>query len=88
MLRGTTKSGFNFTLKEEALDDYELFEMLVDLDAGDASKLPQVMKMLFGEKQKNRLIEHLKQKNKGRASLTATMEEVNEIFSLAHALKK
>ena len=28
MIKGTTKSGFDYTVQEEALDDYELLEEL------------------------------------------------------------
>lgn len=35
MITGTTKSGFNFEIAEETLDDYELLEALVEADKGD-----------------------------------------------------
>ena len=32
MIKGTTKSGFDYTVQEEALDDYELLEELREID--------------------------------------------------------
>lgn len=87
MIKGTTKSGFSFQLKEENLDDYELFEVLAALDAGAVEKMPTAIRMLLGEKQKDRLVAHVKKKNNGRASVQNMVHEVNEIFDLAKALK-
>lgn len=87
MIKGTTKSGFSFQLREENLDDYELFEVLADLDAGAVEKMPTAIRMLLGEKQKDRLVAHVKKRNNGRASVQTMVHEVNEIFDLAKALK-
>mgnify|MGYP000668221215 CR=1 FL=1 len=35
MIKGTTKSGFNYTIQEGALDDYELLEELREIDKGE-----------------------------------------------------
>ena len=32
MLKGTTKSGFKYEIKEETLNDYELFELISEVD--------------------------------------------------------
>ena len=37
MIKGTTKSGFDYTVQEEALDDYELLEELREIDKGNTS---------------------------------------------------
>ena len=35
MFTGKTSSGFEFSLQDEVLDDYELLETLQDIDDGD-----------------------------------------------------
>ena len=42
MIRGTTGSGFDFEIDEDALDDMELLEDLCALDRGELDALPAV----------------------------------------------
>ncbi len=37
MITGKTESGFRYELDEETLDDYELLEILCDIDNGNES---------------------------------------------------
>ena len=39
-LKGTTATGFSFEIDEEARDDMELLERLVDMSKGDLTALP------------------------------------------------
>ncbi|WZU00308.1 hypothetical protein MGH68_11965 [Erysipelothrix sp. D19-032] len=59
MLKGITKSGFNYEVTDERLDDYELIEALLEVDTNPIL-LPKVIKLLLGESQKNELIDHIK----------------------------
>ena len=86
MLRGQTKTGFSFTLREEALDDMELLEVMIAVD-DDASLLPKLLRMLLGEKQKRRLYEHVR-KIHGRVSIKALSEEVFSMLQGERTLKK
>lgn len=79
MLKGKTTSGFEFEIKEESLDDYELFECLCRVDKGDYSSVTEMVDMLLGEEQKNRLKEHIR-KGKGHVSIKSMIDEVMEIF--------
>lgn len=49
MMTGTTKSGFRYELQDEAMDDYELLEMLCDIDNGNTSLITTAAKR-FSEK--------------------------------------
>lgn len=80
MIKGETKSGFSFALDEEVFDDYELLECLKEIDAGREERITEVVDLLFGEKQKKELKEHIRNE-KGRVSAIKMMEEVAEIFS-------
>lgn len=78
MLKGTTKSGFKYEIKDETLNDYELFELISEVDSSPLL-LPKLVKKLLGEQQKNNLIKHVKNEN-GIAPLDKISAEVMEIF--------
>ena len=86
IIRGTTSSGFNYTLKKDNLDDYELLEVLAEIDAGKEQLYPKMIKMFLGEDQKEKLKEHLRNKD-GKISTVAMFNEVSEIFSQAKSVK-
>lgn len=79
MIRGTTTTGFSFELDEDALDDYELLETLQKIDAGDTTRVIQMVDLLLGEEQKARLKEHIRTE-KGRVSASRMIAETMEIF--------
>lgn len=78
MLKGTTKSGFKYEVKDETINDYELFELISEVDEKPLL-LPKLVLKLLGEKQKNNLIKHVK-KDKDIAPLDKISEEIMEIF--------
>lgn len=43
MFTGKTSSGFEFSLQDEVLDDYELLETLQDIDDGDYGKTTKMV---------------------------------------------
>ena len=86
MFAGKTKSGFEYTLEDEALDDYELLETLQDIDEGEYNKVTKMVKMLLGDKQRDALKEHIRGKN-GRVSAQKLIDEVMEMFSAANKSK-
>lgn len=79
MHKGVTSSGFEFELEDEVLDDYELLEILHKIDNGDNGLIVDMVDKLLGEDQKNKLKEHLRNKN-GRVSASLLLKEVMEIF--------
>lgn len=80
MKEGTTSTGFAYTIEDERLDDYETFELLCELDFGNVSVMPKVLKALLGDEQLNALKDHLRARN-GRVATSALMDEVKEILS-------
>ena len=83
----TTKSGFACRVDEEALDDIELMEELVELDRDNARgvlKVPTMLDRLIGEEQRKALYEHLRAEN-GRVKTSAV---VTELFSIIQELDK
>ena len=86
MLRGTTKSGFEFAIDEEILDDYDFLELLCQIDEGETSLTVKMVDTLLGKEQKERLKEHVRTTS-GRASAKRLLEEVGEIFDATKNLK-
>lgn len=80
MITGTTTSGFYFELDEEVMDDYELLDMLCEIDAGDVSRVTAMVRMLLGEEQDAALRNHIRTKS-GRVPATKMIAEVMEIFN-------
>lgn len=86
MIKGTTKSGFKYTLYDDKLDDYELLETLCEIDRGDVTLVPKMANQLLGEKQMSRLKDHVRNE-RGSVSATKMMDEISQIFYGAKALK-
>lgn len=78
MITGKTKSGFEFEISENTLDDYDLLEALADVQS-DPMKITKVIDILFGEN-KDKLKEHVR-KEHGYVSTQAITSLVTEIFN-------
>lgn len=81
MIKGKTKSGFNFEIDEEVVNDYEFIEVLADVDENPL-KSPKLFKMLLGDEQTNKLKEHIKAKN-GKIPVKIMTEEIADILKNA-----
>ena len=80
-ITGKTKSGFQFSIEEEARDDMELLESIIKLDKGDYTAITDVVVRLLGDKQKEKLYEHCRDKKTGRVRVTKICDEVEAIFT-------
>lgn len=78
MLKGTTSTGFDFSIPDETLDDYELVEAIGDLEENPL-RLTKVVDILLGKDEKKRLKEHCKVN--GRVSAKRMEEEITEILT-------
>lgn len=83
MLSGTTKSGFAYEIRDEQLNNFELVEVLAEVDKNPLL-LPKLVKMLLGEEQKAKLLDHLRTAD-GVVPLDLISDEVMEIFQSGHA---
>ena len=79
MLKGITKSGFEYEITDEVLDDWELFEVFAKIDRGNMTYIIEAAKMLLKYEQLNRLKEHVKQQH-GKVLASAMIEEIAEII--------
>lgn len=80
MIKGKTKSGFEFHIKEEVLDDYEILEDLCAIDEGEVNKIPKVAIKILGDEQMKRLKDHIRGEN-GRVSALKMGEAIGEILT-------
>jgi len=78
-IKGMTSTGFSFEIDEEARDDMEILERLIDMSRGDLTAMPDVLIGLLGAEQKKALYEHCRGKS-GRVSSKAVFAEVQSIF--------
>ena len=78
MLKGTTKSGFCYEVSDEAMNNFELIEVLAEVDT-DPLQLPRLVKMLLGDEQKKKLADHLRTES-GTVPLDSISVEIMEIF--------
>lgn len=82
----TTKSGFKFDIKMDAMNDYELLEDLTEIDGGNYNKFPSACSKILGEKQYKALKEHCRN-DKGIVPIDALVLEFNEMMNLVSAKK-
>lgn len=83
MIEGKLSNGFEYTIDDGALDDYELFEALADIDDEENPRYGNVKKAykrILGEEQYNALKEHLRGENK-RVSTQAMLIALEEILN-------
>ena len=78
MLKGTTKSGFDYEVSDEAMNSFELIEVLAEVDTNPL-QLPRLVKMLLGDEQKKKLADHLRTES-GTVPLDSISVEIMEIF--------
>ena len=81
MIKGITKTGFRFEISDKALDDYELLELMAEVDSNPLL-VPKVYEKLLGKKQKENLIEFL-MKKVGYASTEKRSKILDEILICA-----
>ena len=83
MLKGKTGSGFEYEVSDVAMNNYELVEVLAEVDTNPLL-LPRLVNMLLGDAQKKRLMDHLRTKD-GNVPIDAVSAEIMEIFKSGQA---
>lgn len=80
-----TKTGFEADINEVCLDDMELFEALVDLQHGDSTTIPLIIRKICGNFKKA-LYDHCRTED-GRVPTEAVTAEITEIINELKAKK-
>lgn len=78
MLKGKTKTGFKFAIDERVLNNYELIELLADVEENPLL-VTKVLTTVLGDKKQD-LIEHVREDD-GIVPVEKMMEEIAEIFN-------
>lgn len=78
-MNGETSSGFKYELSESNLSNYELIEVLADVD-NNPLLLPKTVRLLLGEEQTEKLKDHVRLKN-GTVPIDNISKEIIEIFN-------
>lgn len=86
MLKGKTKSGFTYQISEERLNNYELLELFGEME-DDATKLPQVIRLLLGKDLAAKLKDHVRDAD-GLVPADKMGEEIQEILDSQNQVKK
>lgn len=85
MLKGKTKTGFQYEFDEKILKNYELVELLAEVD-DDPLVLPKIFKMLLGNRVEE-LKDHVRDAD-GVVDIEKMLNEFQDIFSTQAELKK
>lgn len=86
MIAGITKSGFKYEIHEDTADNWELFELLSELEENQLL-LPKVLNAFLGTEQVKRLKEHLRNKETGIVKTSAMQTELMEIIKSSKKIK-
>ena len=85
-LTGITKSGFTYSISEKNLNNYELVEVLGEMESNPLL-LPKVLRLLLGNNQTEKLKNHLRDDD-GVISTEKITNELQDIFQAQARLKK
>jgi hypothetical protein len=85
MIKGKTKSGFNYHIDENVLQDYELLEAIAETEKNPIY-ITKVVRMLLGD-DTDKLKDHVRD-DKGHVSIEKMNVEITEIFEAQKKLKK
>lgn len=84
-LTGVTKTGFAYSVLEKNLKNYELVEVLGELESNPLA-LPKVLKLLLGKEQTDKLKDHVRDKD-GIVDTEKISDELRDIFEAQARLK-
>lgn len=79
MVKGTTKTGFNFSVDPEVIRDMEFIELAAAAEE-NGLVLPKMIERVLGKKQKQALYDHVRNKN-GRVLIEDINDEVEDVFN-------
>ncbi len=84
-VEGKTKSGFEYSIKESALNNFELVDALAEVDENPLL-MSKVLNMLLGKEQKKKLFDHIR-KEDGTVPFELVEKELVEIFQSNQDIK-
>lgn len=82
MVKGKTKTGFEFEINENAFNDMEVLDALSALNKGEVFAISDLCNKLFGNEQKKRLYDHIREED-GRIPLEKFSDELKDVMELS-----
>ena len=79
MIKGKTKSGFEYAIPKENLNNYELVEIISEVEENPLL-VPKVVSLLLGKGQSDKLKEHLRTES-GIVPADKMGDEITEILN-------
>lgn len=81
LMKGTTKSGFKYSINPLVFRDFEFLEHAEAIQSGDRSmkNIKETLQILLGESGFEKLKEHAKKNNGGYADIEFMMNVITEI---------
>lgn len=76
----TLTNGFELTVDENALHDWDVVETICEIDNGNSTKLPALFNAILGEKQKKALVAYQREKT-GACTVEDMSSFLVEIFN-------
>ncbi len=86
MIKGTTNSGFEYSINEDDLNDMEFIDTLVDIKDNDFTAFSKLATIMLGKEQKQRLYDFLKERE-GKVRIDSFVKEMTDILSNNEAIK-
>lgn len=84
MIEGKTTSGFEFKIEDDALNDMELLDAFMAVDAGRISGMQAAIIRLLGEDQKKALYDFLRDKTSGRVNAYGERGVIGAVTEILH----
>lgn len=72
------ENGLNIEIQENALNNMELLDDLVDLDEGNGYAISRIVSRILSKEQKKKLYDHLRED--GTVQVSKVVEAMKEIF--------
>lgn len=82
-----TKSGFQWNVDKNVMDDAEILDLLVELDEGEYGSFSKLVVKILGKDGKKALYDHLRTED-GRVPYDALDKEIQEIILSLDSKKK
>ncbi|MGX7104126.1 hypothetical protein [Globicatella sanguinis] len=86
MAKGKTETGFKFEVKDNIVEDYELIEMIAEVDENPLVT-PKLLNKLLGTEQVKALKDHIREDD-GTVNVYKMLAEVKAIFDSLSESKK
>lgn len=80
MLKGETKSGFQYEIPDNVFDNMELVDAIAEAAEDDNAAISRIVKLTLGAEQRKKLYDHLRTED-GRVPTEQVFEAVGEIFA-------